>query len=187
MLGSVLVCGLTHAGITPLDAAKCNMQVYTIVFHGDLPSSHRSQVNPTKYKGSISTLKTIVAEKGTKGVWKGVRPTLIGYSLRGMFKYGLYEIFKDYYMNLAGEEASENYKGAIWLAGSASTEFFADIALCLLEMTTKPCMRTQPCNALSTLCTHNDPTTMCTHTQTERTNDNAHMHTHSDNVRACTQ
>ena len=38
-------------------------------------------------------------------------------------------------MNLAGQEASEKYKGAIWLAGSASAEFFADIALCPLEMT----------------------------------------------------
>ena len=83
----------------------------------------------------MSSLKTIVAEEGTKGVWKGVGPTLVGYSLQGMFKYGLYEIFKDAYMNLAGQEASEKYKGAIWLAGSASAEFFADIALCPLEMT----------------------------------------------------
>ena len=116
MLGGVLACGLTHAGITPLDVAKCNMQVSTIVSHGDPPSSHRSQVNPDKYKGSISALKTIVAEEGTKGVWKGFGPTFVGYSLQGMFKYGLYEIFKDYYMNLAGQEASDKYKGAIWLA-----------------------------------------------------------------------
>ncbi|KAH8985013.1 mitochondrial carrier protein [Lactarius akahatsu] len=118
MLGGVLACGLTHAGITPLDVAKCNMQV-----------------NPAKYTGSISGLKTIIAEEGTKGIWKGFGPTFIGYSLQGMFKYGLYEVFKDAYMNLAGEEASEKYKGAIWLAGSASAEFFADIALCPLEMT----------------------------------------------------
>ena len=52
-----------------------------------------------------------------------------------MFKYGLYEVFKDQYSNLAGEEASTKYKGAIWLAGSASAEFFADIALCPLGMT----------------------------------------------------
>ncbi len=52
-----------------------------------------------------------------------------------MFKYGLYEYFKDVYQNLAGEEISNKYKGAIWLAGSASAEFFADIALCPLEMT----------------------------------------------------
>ncbi|KAH9967579.1 mitochondrial carrier protein [Russula dissimulans] len=118
MFGGVLACGLTHAGITPLDVAKCNMQV-----------------NPVKYKGTLNSLKTIVAEEGSKGVWKGFGPTLVGYSLQGMFKYGLYEIFKDQYMNLAGEEASQNYKGAIWLAGSASAEFFADIALCPLEMT----------------------------------------------------
>lgn len=118
MLGGVLACGLTHAGITPLDVAKCNMQV-----------------NPTKYTGTIGTLKTIVAEEGAKGVWKGFGPTFVGYSLQGMFKYGLYEIFKDYYMNLAGQEATDRYKGAIWLAGSASAEFFADIALCPLEMT----------------------------------------------------
>lgn len=51
-----------------------------------------------------------------------------------MFKYGLYEVFKDFYMNLAGEELSNKYKPAIWLAGSASAEVFADIALCPLEM-----------------------------------------------------
>lgn len=93
------------------------------------------QVNPGKFNGLISGIKTIAAEEGSKGLWKGVGPTFIGYSLQGAFKYGLYEIFKDTYMNLAGEEASAKYKGAIWLAGSASAEFFADIALCPLEMT----------------------------------------------------
>jgi len=37
-------------------------------------------------------------------------------------------------MNLAGKENSEKYKPLIWLAGSASAEVFADIALCPLEM-----------------------------------------------------
>lgn len=27
MLGGALACGATHAGITPLDVTKCNMQV----------------------------------------------------------------------------------------------------------------------------------------------------------------
>ena len=27
MLGGILACGITHAGITPLDVTKCNMQV----------------------------------------------------------------------------------------------------------------------------------------------------------------
>jgi solute carrier family 25 phosphate transporter 3 len=118
MLGGVLACGLTHAGMTPLDVAKCNMQV-----------------NPKKYTGLGSGLKLLLKEEGSTGILKGVGPTLVGYSLQGMFKYGLYEVFKDLYMNLAGEEAAEKYKPAIWLAGSASAEIFADIALCPLEMT----------------------------------------------------
>jgi solute carrier family 25 phosphate transporter 3 len=118
MLGGILACGVTHAGITPLDVAKCNMQV-----------------NPAKYTGLSSGVKLLLAEEGANGIWKGFGPTFVGYSLQGMFKYGLYEVFKDFYMNLAGEEAAEKYKPAIWLAGSASAEVFADIALCPLEMT----------------------------------------------------
>jgi len=117
LFGGVLACGITHAGITPLDVAKCNMQV-----------------NPAKYKGTISGLRTIIAEEGSGAIWKGFGPTFVGYSLQGMFKYGLYEFFKDTYMNLAGEELSNKYKGAVWLAGSASAELFADIALCPFEM-----------------------------------------------------
>ena len=54
-----------------------------------------------------------------------------------MFKYGLYEVFKDFYSNLAGKENAEKYKGLIWCAGSASAEVFADVALCPLEMVLK--------------------------------------------------
>ncbi|KAJ7449560.1 mitochondrial carrier protein [Mycena latifolia] len=111
MLGGALACGITHAGITPLDVAKCNMQ-------RPLPD-HK---NP--YEGG-----------GTTGIWKGFGPTFVGYSLQGMFKYGLYDVFKDVYMNFAGEEMSNKYKPILWLAGSASAEVFADIALCPLEMT----------------------------------------------------
>lgn len=51
-----------------------------------------------------------------------------------MFKYGLYEPFKDLYMNLAGEENTNKYKPLIWVTASASAEVFADIALCPFEM-----------------------------------------------------
>jgi len=66
-----------------------------------------------------------------------------------MFKYGLYEVFKDLYMNAAGEELSTNYKPLIWLAGSASAEVFADIALCPLEMT-KVKIQTSPSGTFPT-------------------------------------
>jgi len=117
LFGGVLACGLTHALVTPMDVTKCNMQV-----------------NPAKYKGLVSGLKTIAAEEGASAVWKGWLPTLIGYSFQGALKYGLYEMFKDTYSNLLGEENSKKYKPLIWCLGSASAEVFADIALCPLEM-----------------------------------------------------
>jgi hypothetical protein len=40
MLGGALACGLTHAGITPLDVAKCNMQASH--FHN--PGTHTDDV-----------------------------------------------------------------------------------------------------------------------------------------------
>ena len=106
-------------------------------------------MDPAKYKGLGSSFRTILAEEGSKGLWKGVGPTFVGYSLQGLFKYGLYEVFKDVYMNMAGEEASNKYKPAIWLAGSASAEVFADIALCPLEMT-KVKIQTSPSGTFPT-------------------------------------
>lgn len=117
MIGGALACGLTHTAVTPLDVTKCNMQV-----------------NPKKYTGLVSGLRTIVAEEGMGAVWKGWLPTLIGYNLQGLFKFGLYEYFKDAYSTMAGEENAKKYKGLIWCLGSASAEFFADIALCPMEM-----------------------------------------------------
>jgi len=107
MLGGVLSCGLTHTAVVPLDIVKCNMQVF-----------------PEKYKGLLSGLGTLVREGGVASLRVGWIPTFIGYSMQGLFKFGLYEFFKDYYMNLAGQENSKKYKKLIWLAGSASAEFF---------------------------------------------------------------
>lgn len=117
MIGGALACGLTHFAVTPLDVAKCNMQV-----------------NPGKYTGTVSAMRTIIAEEGAAGIWKGWLPTLIGYNMQGLFKFGLYEFFKDYYSTLAGEENASKYKGMVYVTASASAEFFADIALCPMEM-----------------------------------------------------
>lgn len=87
-----------------------------------------------KYTRLLPSMQYIIKEEGASAIFKGWLPTFLGYSAQGMFKYGLYEYFKDLYSNLAGEEASKKYKGIIWLAGSASAEVFADIALCPMEM-----------------------------------------------------
>ncbi len=33
--------------------------------------------------------------------------------VQGLFKYGLYEVFKDVYSNIAGEETAKAYKGLV--------------------------------------------------------------------------
>jgi solute carrier family 25 phosphate transporter 3 len=115
-LGGILSCGLTHMMVTPLDVVKCNMQI-----------------DPSKYKTIGSGFGLIVKEQGMGGLLKGWAPTLLGYSAQGAFKFGLYEYFKKTYSDMAGAENAKKYQTLIFLAGSASAEFFADIALCPME------------------------------------------------------
>lgn len=72
-------------------------------------------------------------EQGVKGFFRGWVPTLLGYSAQGACKFGFYEFFKKYYSDLAGPEKAVRYKTMIYLAGSASAEVIADVALCPLE------------------------------------------------------
>ncbi|XP_057251125.1 mitochondrial phosphate carrier protein 3, mitochondrial [Beta vulgaris subsp. vulgaris] len=114
--GGIFSCGLTHMVVTPLDLVKCNMQI-----------------NPAKYKNISSGFGVLMKEQGVKGFFRGWVPTLLGYSAQGACKFGFYEFFKKYYSDLAGPEKAVRYKTMIYLAGSASAEVIADVALCPLE------------------------------------------------------
>ncbi|KAL7636387.1 UNVERIFIED_CONTAM: hypothetical protein RMT77_013162 [Armadillidium vulgare] len=124
--GGLLSCGITHTGIVPLDLVKC-----------------RIQVNPEKYKGIFNGFKVTMKEDGIRGLGKGWAPTFFGYSMQGICKYGLYEVFKVVYGNLIGEENAYVYRTGLYLAASASSEFFADIALSPMEAV-KVRIQTQP-------------------------------------------
>ncbi|KAI3686341.1 hypothetical protein L1987_80015 [Smallanthus sonchifolius] len=124
--GGTLACGITHTAITPLDVVKCNMQI-----------------DPAKYKNISSGFGVLLKEQGLKGFYKGWAPTLLGYSLQGASKYGFYEYFKKTYSDIAGPEYATKYKTLIYLAGSASAEIIADVALCPFEAV-KIRVQTQP-------------------------------------------
>lgn len=124
MFGGVLACGLTHASTVTLDVAKCRSQA-----HGD---SGRWP------KGLIPSIKKIAVEEGAKGLRVGWVPTLFGYGVQGLFKFGLNEFFKDVYTGLVGEEEINSAtwkKMLLWAAASGSAEVFADVGLCPFEMT----------------------------------------------------
>ena len=63
----------------------------------------------------------------------GWAPTAIGYSMQGICKFGFYELFKNVYSGIIGEENAYIYRTSLYLAASASAEFFADIALSPME------------------------------------------------------
>lgn len=115
-LGGAIACGVTHGVLTPVDVVKT-----------------RIQLSPEKYSAGMgAAFRTIVAEEGAAALLTGVGPTFAGYALQGSLKFGLYEIFKKVYTGMAGDRASE-LRSAIYLGGSATAEFFADLALCPME------------------------------------------------------
>lgn len=52
---------------------------------------------------------------------------------QGLCKFGLYEVFKVIYSDALGEENYFVYRTWVYLAASASAEFFADICLSPME------------------------------------------------------
>ena len=67
------------------------------------PSFHHCQVDPAKYKNIFNGFKVTMREDGVRGLAKGWAPTLIGYSMQGLCKFGFYEVFKILYANTLGE------------------------------------------------------------------------------------
>jgi len=53
--------------------------------------------------------------------------------MQGMCKFGFYEVFKILYSGMLGEENAYLWRTSLYLAASASAEFFADIALSPME------------------------------------------------------
>jgi solute carrier family 25 phosphate transporter 3 len=125
-LGGILSCGITHTALVPLDLIKC-----------------RIQVDPAKYKSIVTGFKVTLKEEGMRALGKGWAPTAIGYSMQGLGKFGFYEIFKSIYSDLLGEELSYQWRTSLYLAASASAEFFADIMLAPMEAA-KVRIQTQP-------------------------------------------
>ncbi|KAB0366323.1 hypothetical protein FD754_010479 [Muntiacus muntjak] len=105
------------------------------------------QVDPQKYKGIFNGFSVTLKEDGFRGLAKGWALTLTGY-LQGLCKFGFYLVwFTDgssyVNSNMLGEENAYLGRTSLYLAASASAEFFADIALAPMEAA-KVRIQTQP-------------------------------------------
>jgi solute carrier family 25 phosphate transporter 3 len=116
MMGGILSCGLTHTAVVPLDIIKC-----------------RRQVDSKLYSSLGDGFKKIRAAEGMRGLTVGWVPTFIGYSAQGFGKFGFYEIFKDVYKKIVGEENAAKYQTTGFLVASACAEVIADCLLCPWE------------------------------------------------------
>jgi len=116
-LAGILSCGLTHAGITPIDMVKCNKQNNPEIFN----------------KGMLGNMKILAGFKGVRGLGRGVMPTFVGYSFQGLGKFGLNDFFKYKYESMLGKDFRENNPRIFYAMASGSAEFFADILLCPWE------------------------------------------------------
>jgi solute carrier family 25 phosphate transporter 3 len=90
-------------------------------------------VRPGLYSSVFQGWKTIAKQEGFRGVFTGIGPTAIGYSLQGAGKYGFYELFKYKYSQMVGKENAHKYRTFVFLGASASAEFIADVFLCPME------------------------------------------------------
>ena len=64
------------------------------------------QVDPEKYRNMFQALRLTASEEGVRALARGWAPTLIGYSMQGLCKFGFYEVFKIFYANVLGEVLS---------------------------------------------------------------------------------
>ncbi len=115
MQGGAMACGLTHTAIVTLDLIKC-----------------QRQIDPKLYKSLGEGISSVWNQNGVKGVTVGWLPTLIGYSLQGLAKFGFYEMFKDVYAKAAGDKA-ERFRVLGFALSSACAEVIADVLLCPFE------------------------------------------------------
>ncbi|BAE56146.1 mitochondrial carrier domain-containing protein [Aspergillus flavus] len=112
-------CSVTHGALTPVDVVKTRIQLDPVTYN----------------RGLVGGFRQVIANEGAGALLTGFGPTAAGYFLQGAFKFGGYEFFKQQWINQLGYETASNNRTAVYLASSATAEFFADIALCPLEAT----------------------------------------------------
>jgi solute carrier family 25 (mitochondrial phosphate transporter), member 3 len=138
-----LVCsGISHGLLTPLDALKCTVQA----------------------DNKAWSLRTAYQSLSLRDLFRGWRPTVVGYGLHGLTKFGLYDGFKHQISVFLGVENSKRYRDIVYLASSASAEALACVALCPLEnqklkaqVRVHPPSMTSPWVGLSALCARQIP------------------------------
>ena len=104
-------CSISHVITVPFDVIKTKIQtnskdnnknIISLSSTTSLASTlsdtnlsdHASLVSTGNSNSMIVTSKRIIADEGIGGLFTGVIPTFIGFSIQGALKYGFFEVFK---------------------------------------------------------------------------------------------
>lgn len=110
-----LCCSVAHLLLTPIDVVKTKVQT-----------------NPVKYKGIISSFKTILKEEGAGSFLTGWVPTFTGYFVWGGVAYTLTELTRRSLQDLAGTNAP-NLEVPIILCASAIAAVVGSVGIAPFE------------------------------------------------------
>lgn len=110
----------------------CTFTAHTVLVPIDVIKT-RIQINPSEYSGMVSSFKKIRHEEGLKALVLGMGPTTVGYTLQGMAKFGIFEIFKKKISDHVGSSLSQKYKSMIYVSSSTMAELVASFVLCPWE------------------------------------------------------
>uniref|UniRef100_A0AC35EUV5 Uncharacterized protein n=1 Tax=Panagrolaimus sp. PS1159 TaxID=55785 RepID=A0AC35EUV5_9BILA len=111
-----IVSGGSHFLVTPLDVVHVRIQSHS-----------------PRFSKFFAAFRTTISEEGFRGLARGWAPNLIGYSLQGFAKFGLYETLKKEYSAAIGEEFAAKHKTAIYLLAGASAETAGTLLLAPFE------------------------------------------------------
>eukprot|EP00842_Homolaphlyctis_polyrhiza_P004322 jgi/Hompol1/4891/HPOL_001034-RA len=99
MVANEGVLGFVFGGLSCMSAALVTHPVDTIKvrlqLQGELAKRTAGPATPLKYNGFISGMRTVVAEEGLRGLYKGLSASLLREATYSTLRMGLYEPFKN--------------------------------------------------------------------------------------------
>lgn len=110
-LSGALAGFVSGIAICPLDVAKTRLQAQGL----------QSTAENKYYSGLTGTLSTIVRDEGTRGLYKGLVPVLMGYLPTWMIYFTVYEFCKEAYPRVFPESNFVSHSCSAITAGAVST------------------------------------------------------------------
>jgi len=114
-----VACAIVSVAMVPFDVVRTRLGV---------------PMEPSQYKtGIFHAMRNAVKDEGLFSLFWGLGPTVAGYFVQGIFKFGGFELFKVQLGGRLGEQGAWENRPAVFLASAAIAEIIADAFLRPIE------------------------------------------------------